>query len=123
MGFYEPIPIIFKLIKVVVTGLLTDASLLTSFDHIIFNTVPTGHTIRLLQLPSAWSSFIENNPDGVSCLGPMVGLEKQREQYAHAVEALREDAFSSYAWRRALLSLPKHQQAWLSYCYGFDVDY
>ncbi|AWF55793.1 arsenical pump-driving ATPase [Klebsiella michiganensis] len=67
------------------TGLLTDASLLTRFDHIIYDTAPTGHTIHILQLPGAWSCLIESNPDGASCLGPMAGLEKQREQYAHAV--------------------------------------
>lgn len=70
------------------TELLTDQSLLTQFDHIVFDTAPTGHTIRLLQLPGAWSKFIEDNPEGASCLGPMSGLEKQRSQYAHAVEVL-----------------------------------
>ena len=70
------------------TGLLTDDVLKKEYDHIIFDTAPTGHTIRLLQLPSAWSSFLEEGKGDASCLGPLAGLEKQRNQYLAAVEAL-----------------------------------
>jgi len=72
------------------TALLTDSVLIAGYDHIIFDTAPTGHTIRLLQLPGAWSGFIETNPGGASCLGPLSGLEKQRQRYADAVKALSD---------------------------------
>ena len=72
------------------TALLTDTALIAGYDHIIFDTAPTGHTIRLLQLPGAWSGFIETNPGGASCLGPLSGLEKQRQRYAEAVKALSD---------------------------------
>ena len=72
------------------TSLLTDTVLHADYDHIIFDTAPTGHTIRLLQLPGAWSSFIEEGKGDASCLGPLSGLVKQREQYKTAVEALAD---------------------------------
>ncbi len=70
------------------TSLLTDTALHADFDHIIFDTAPTGHTIRLLQLPGAWSNFIEAGKGDASCLGPLAGLVKQQAQYKAAVEAL-----------------------------------
>ena len=72
------------------TALLTDVALVHDYDHIIFDTAPTGHTIRLLQLPGAWSSFLETGQGDASCLGPLAGLEKQRSQYKAAVEALAD---------------------------------
>lgn len=77
------------------SGFITDPEIQKKYDHIIFDTAPTGHTLRMLQLPSAWSDFIGESTHGASCLGQLAGLESKKAVYKQAVDTLSDSTMTT----------------------------
>ncbi|MDO8362468.1 MAG: arsenical pump-driving ATPase [Actinomycetota bacterium] len=77
--------------------LLADPGSISDYDHVVFDTAPTGHTLRLLSLPAAWSDYLGDNPDATSCLGPLAGLQDDRPIYAAAVATLKDPLSTTVA--------------------------
>ena len=77
------------------TSFIADEELANEYDHIIFDTAPTGHTLRMLELPSAWTNFLDNNKYGASCLGQLSGLDEERGIYKKAVDNLADSELTS----------------------------
>lgn len=77
------------------SNFITNSKINTDYNHIIFDTAPTGHTLRMLQLPSAWTDFISESTHGASCLGQLSGLESKKETYKKAVENLSDKSLTT----------------------------
>ena len=77
------------------SNFITNSKINTDYNHIIFDTAPTGHTLRMLQLPSAWTDFISKSTHGASCLGQLSGLEAKKEIYKKAVENLSDKSLTT----------------------------
>ena len=77
------------------SNFITNSKINTDYNHIIFDTAPTGHTLRMLQLPSAWTDFISKSTHGASCLGQLSGLEDKKETYKKAVENLSDKSLTT----------------------------
>ena len=66
------------------------------YDVVVFDTAPTGHTIRLMELPSDWNAELEKG--GSTCIGPAASMEDRKKDYERAIDTLQNSEKTSFAF-------------------------
>ena len=87
---------------------MIDLMFKNEYDVYVFDTAPTGHTLRLLSLPKAWTGFLDGNDRGASCLGPHSGLKMQEDRFKTALRTLADPVQTSIV----LVTRPDHGAGW-----------